>query len=154
MSKKCQNYGKQISLLAATLCIGAVLPLSGCVAIAAAGAGAGSVTAVDSGILADYHAYYPRSLSTVQAAVMQVFSTMHITYVGNVKKNPDKSIIDGKTSAGTDVSVKLKFTSQDVTKVTMGVGLFGNKALSKQFFSRMNQTLGVQALVKAPLIPD
>ncbi|MDR7927397.1 DUF3568 family protein [Acidithiobacillus thiooxidans] len=152
MSNKFPNYGKQLSWLAATLCIGVVLPLSGCVAIVAAGAGAGSVAAVDSGILSDYHAYYPRPLGTVQTAVLQVFSEMHITYVGNVKKNPDKWIIDGKTAAGTDVSVILKSTSQEVTKVTMGVGLFGNKTLSRQFFSLLNQKLGVQATVKAPSI--
>lgn len=152
MSNKFPNYGKQLSWLAATLCIGFVLPLSGCVAIVAAGAGAGSVAAVDSGILADYHAYYPRPLGTVQAAVLHVFPNMHITYVGNVKKNPDKWIIDGKTAAGTDVSVILKSTSPGVTKVTMGVGLFGNKTLSRQFFSLLNQKLGVQATVKAPSI--
>ncbi|MDR7925891.1 DUF3568 family protein [Acidithiobacillus thiooxidans] len=146
------NYGKQLGWMVAALCVGAVLPLSGCVAIAAAGAGAGSVAAVNAGILSDYHAYYPRPLGTVQAAVLHVFPKMHITYVGNVKKNPDKWIIDGKTTAGTDVSVILKSTSQEVTKVTMGVGLFGNKTLSRQFFSLLNQTLGVQATVKAPSI--
>jgi hypothetical protein len=46
----------------------------------------------------------------------------------------------------------LKSTSQEVTKVTMGVGLFGNKTLSRQFFSLLNQTLGVPATVKAPSI--
>ena len=138
--------------MTAVVCVESVLPLSGCVAIAAAGAGAGSAAAVDAGILADYHAYYPRPFGTVQAAVLHVFSEMHITYVGNVKKNPDKWIIDGKTTAGTDVSVILTFTSQDVTKVTMGVGLFGNKTLSRQFFSLLSQTLDVQATVKAPSI--
>ncbi|MBU2761322.1 DUF3568 family protein [Acidithiobacillus sulfurivorans] len=142
------NYGKQLGWMAAVLCMGAVLPLSGCVAIAAAG----SVAVVNAGILTDYNAYYPRPLGTVQAAVLHVFPKMHITYVGNVKKNPDKWIIDGKTTAGTAVSVILKSTSQEVTKVTMGVGLFGNKALSRQFFSLLNQTLGVQATVKAPPI--
>ncbi|TQN49351.1 DUF3568 family protein [Acidithiobacillus thiooxidans] len=146
------NYGKQLGWMVAALCVGAVLPLSGCVAIAAAGAGAGSVAAVNAGILSDYHAYYPRPLGTVQAAVLQVFSEMHITYVGNVKKNPDKWIIDGKTAAGTAVNVILKSTSPGVTKVTMGVGLFGNKTLSRQFFSLLNQKLGVQATVKAPSI--
>ncbi|MBU2842079.1 hypothetical protein HF671_05110, partial [Acidithiobacillus thiooxidans] len=43
------NYGKQLGWMVAALCVGAVLPLSGCVAIAAAGAGAGSVAAVNAG---------------------------------------------------------------------------------------------------------
>ncbi len=152
MSNEYPIYGKQLSWMAAVLCVGAVLPLSGCVAIAAAGAGAGSVAAVNAGILSDYHAYYPRPLGTVQAAVLLVFPKMQMTYVGNVKKNPYTWIIDGKTTAGTDVSVILTSTSQNVTKVTMGVGLLGNKTLSRQFFSLLNQTLGVQATVKAPSI--
>ena len=73
MSNKYPNYGKQLSWMTAVVCVESVLPLSGCVAIAAAGAGAGSAAAVDAGILADYHAYYPRPFGTVQAAVCMFF---------------------------------------------------------------------------------
>nr|WP_226840707.1 DUF3568 family protein [Acidithiobacillus ferruginosus] len=132
-------------------CAVLVAPLSGCVALLGAGAGAGGATYVAGGGLSDYQAYYPVSLGQATAASRAVLGEMHISYTGNLHKKENEEAIYGKTTDGTKVSVNLQSPSAKVTKVEMGVGLMGNKVLSQQFFRLLSQRLGVHATVTPPV---
>lgn len=135
-------------------CVAMAAPLSGCVALLGAGAGAGATAYVESGGLSDYHAYYPVSLGQAGAASRAVLGEMHITYTGSIQKKANEEVIYGKTHDGKKVGITLESPSAKVTKVNMGVGLLGNKTLSQQFFRLLSQRLGVQSTVTPPIVHD
>ncbi|WP_369574520.1 DUF3568 family protein [Acidithiobacillus sp. IBUN Pt1247-S3] len=126
--------------------------LSGCAAVAGAGVGAGGVAATEAGVFADYHAYYPKPMNTVRTRVLQVFQQMGIAYHGYHQDSADQITLYGIGDDQRKISVVLNATAADITKITMGVGLFGNKVLAKQFFHLLSQRLGVPATVKPPLL--
>ena len=70
----------------AVSCAALVAPLSGCVALLGAGAGAGGATYVASGGLSDYQAYYPVSLGQATAASRAVLGEIHMSCTGNLHK--------------------------------------------------------------------
>ena len=138
--------------LAGLAMVGAVatLPLGGCVALLAAGAGGGAVAYVENGGVANFYAYYPTSMRRVSAASRAVFAEMGIRYNGEIRKSPSKSLLEGTTADGKTAKVTLTSMATDVTKTNIRIGTFGDKPLSLQFQKLLSQRLGMSASAVAP----
>ena len=128
----------------------AVLPLGGCVALLAAGAGGGAVAYVENGGVANFYAYYPTSVTRVSAASKAAFGEMDIHYNGEIRKSPSEYLIEGTTTDGQTAKVTLTSMATDVTKVNIRIGTFGDKPLSLQFQKLLSQRLGMTASPQAP----
>jgi len=81
------------------------LPLGGCVALVAAGAGGGAVAYVQNGGVANFYAYYPASMNRVSAASQAAFADMGIRYNGEIRKSPYQLSAGGMTTEGDTVRV-------------------------------------------------
>lgn len=128
----------------------AMLPLGGCVALVAAGAGGGAVAYVENGGVANFYAFYPTSMSQVSAASRATFGEMGIRYNGEIRKGPSEYLIEGTTQDGQTAKVTLTSMATDVTKVNIRIGTFGDKPLSLQFQKLLSQRLGMAASAEAP----
>ena len=126
------------------------LPLGGCVALVAAGAGGGAVAYVQNGGVANFYAYYPASMNRVSAASQSAFADMGIRYNGEIRKSPSKYLLVGMTTEGDTVRVTLTSMATDVTKANIRIGTLGNKSMSLQFQKLLSQHLGLAASATAP----
>ncbi|PKY11530.1 hypothetical protein B1757_03965 [Acidithiobacillus marinus] len=141
---------KRFSLVALAA-VFATLPLSGCVALVAAGAGGGAVAYVENGGVANFYAYYPASMNRVSIASQAAFADMGIRYNGEIRKSPTDYILEGSTNEGDTVRVTLTFMATRVTKANIRIGTFGNKPLSLRFQKLLSQHLGLAASATAPV---
>ncbi|MDA8113434.1 MAG: DUF3568 family protein [Acidithiobacillus sp.] len=128
----------------------ATLPLGGCVALVAAGAGGGAVAYVENGGVANFYAFYPTSVNQVSAASRAAFGEMGIRYNGEIRKRPSEYLIEGTTQEGQTVKVMLTSMATDVTKANIRIGTFGDKPMSLQFQKLLSQRLGMTASAEAP----
>ena len=128
----------------------AAAPLSGCVALVAAGAGAGAVTYVENGGVANYYAFYPVSVARASAATQAAFSQLGIHYEGMIQKNPAEVLIEGSDAQAQRVKVDITSMATDVSKVNIRVGTFGDKKVSLAFQQALSNQLGMQPTAQAP----
>ncbi|MBN2680747.1 DUF3568 family protein [Acidithiobacillus montserratensis] len=141
---------KRLSLVALAAVI-ATLPLGGCVALLAAGAGGGAVAYVENGGVANFYAYYPASMNRVSTASQAAFADMGIRYNGEIRKTPSDYVLEGSTAEGDTVRVTLTSMATKVTKANIRIGTFGNKPQSLQFQKLLSQHLGLAASATAPV---
>lgn len=126
------------------------LPLGGCVALVAAGAGGGAVAYAENGGVANFYAYYPTSVNRVSVASQAAFADMGIRYNGEIRKSPNKYLLEGTTKDGDTARVTLTSMATDVTKANIRIGTLGNKSMSLQFQKLLSQHLGIAASATAP----
>ncbi|MDD3759679.1 MAG: DUF3568 family protein [Acidithiobacillus sp.] len=130
--------------------LAAAVPLSGCVALLGAGAGAGAVTYVENGGVANYYAYYPVSVARASQATQAAFSQVGIQYQGMIQKTPTEVMIEGSDAKAQRVKVNITSMATDVSKVNIRVGTFGDKKVSLDFQRALASQLGMQPTAQAP----
>jgi hypothetical protein len=131
-------------LVAVTLV--ATVPLSGCVALLGAGAGAGAVTYVENGGVANYYAYYPVTVAQAAQATQSAFGQVGIRYEGMIQKSPNEVLIEGSDQQAQRVKVTITSMATQVSKVNIRVGTFGDKRVSLAFQQALANQLGLQPL--------
>ncbi|MBU2827549.1 MAG: DUF3568 family protein [Acidithiobacillus ferriphilus] len=141
---------RRLAWLAVAAGVVATLPLGGCVALLAAGAGGGAVAYAENGGVANFYAFYPTSVSRVSAASRAAFGEMDIRYNGEIHKSPSKLLLEGTTQDGQTAKVTLTSMATDVTKANIRIGTLGDKPLSLQFQKLLSQRLGLAASAEAP----
>ncbi|MCE5388096.1 MAG: DUF3568 domain-containing protein [Acidithiobacillus sp.] len=133
----------------AALALLATLPLSGCVALLGAGAGAGAVTYVENGGVANYYAYYPVTVAQAAQASQSAFGQIGVHYEGMIQKTPSEVLIEGSDQRAQRVKVTITSMATQVSKVNIRVGTLGDKALSMAFQNALANQLGLQPLAQS-----
>ncbi len=128
----------------------AAAPLSGCVALLGAGAGAGGVAYVENGGVANYYAYYPVSVARASSAAQAAFSQVGIRYEGMIQKSPQEILIEGSDAQGQRVKVTIHSMATDVSKVNIRVGTLGDRKVSLAFQQALSNHLGIQPTSQEP----
>ena len=110
--------------------------ISGCVA-AAIGAGAVGTAAFISGSM---HAQEPANLEKVFNATVKAVDELGFMNV-RVKKDVLTAVITARNVENKKIKIKLSVEDVDVTKISIRVGTFGNKAQSRQIYSQKKKNL-------------
>ena len=131
-------------LLAAALL--ATVPLSGCVALLGAGAGAGAVAYVQNGGVANYYAYYPVTVAQAARATQVAFGQVGIRYQGMIQKSSNEVLIEGSDQQAKRVKVTITSMATQVSKVNIRIGTFGDKRVSLGFQQALANQLGLQPM--------
>ena len=114
----------------------AAVALSGCVAVVAAGAGAGTVAWVQGRLDAPLNAGYRKSVAAVDRAIAQ----LEFARISN-KQDALTSIFVARTAADKKVEITVIKVSDDASKVQIRIGIFGDEALSMTILDRIKANL-------------
>lgn len=125
---------------AAVLILGAVgmVPLGGCIATAAAGAGAVTYAYVEG----DTDGYVPNPEQEVIEASKKVLRNTDIIVLEAKKNDEGRTRIKGETPNGTSVEVTVR-PREEATFVAVRVGLIGDDEAGAALFGKIRQELGL-----------
>lgn len=120
----------QLSLLLA------MLTLTGCVAVLAGGAAAGTVAY----IRGDLQAVVDSNLDRTGNAVQRAARDLDLIAVSDAKDQTSAKYIF-RTATDRKIEVNLKHATDRTTNISIRVGVFGDETLSRQFYDRIRARL-------------
>lgn len=120
----------------AVLALGAGTLLSGCVAVAAAGAATAGVVWVR-GALETHH---ERDLARVHRATQAALKELEFAIITDRKSAIDAEVV-ARTALDKKVTVTLKQVTPNTTKMSIRVGLMGDEAMSNLILARIREKL-------------
>ena len=124
----------KVGLLAAILAVTACL--TGCVAVVAGAAGAGTVAYVSGGLDASLSAGYEKAVTASNLAIQQLeFAKI------SEKKDALTAYFVARTAGDRKVSIKVIKIADQASKVEIRVGVFGDKALSMTILDRIKSNV-------------
>jgi hypothetical protein len=118
------------------LALGAVALTSGCVAVVAAGAGAGAVAYVRGELHSQIGHDYERVCSAASRAVGQL--EFHMI---SQQKDALIDVITARTGEDKKVVIRVKSEGPNVTSVSIRVGLVGNEDTSRAILNQITRNL-------------
>lgn len=127
---------RPVRALIAAVLLGVSLITSGCVAIAAAGAGAAGVVWVRGAL----ETHVERDLARVHQASLASLKDLEFVLVGDRKSSLDAELT-ARTALDKKVTVTLKQVTPNTTKITVRVGIFGDEAMSNMIMVRIREKL-------------
>jgi len=124
---------KQVALV--LMICSSLIHLQGC-AVALVGAGAGSVAYLKGNL----EAVLEEDVSQVYKATLKALDELEISAT---KKEKDAlaAVIVGRTAADKKITIKLKAAENNLTKLSIRVGMFGNQAQSRRIYDEIKKSL-------------
>ena len=112
-----------------------LIHLQGC-AVALVGAGAGSVAYLKGNL----EAVLEEDVSQAYQAALKALDELEISAT---KKQKDAlaAVIVGRTVADKKITIKLKAAENNLTKLSVRVGVFGNQAQSRRIYDEIKKNL-------------
>lgn len=125
--------GKQIALV--LMFCSSLIHLQGCAAVLV-GAGAGSVAYLKGNL----EAVLEKDVSQAYQAALKALDELEIS---TTKKQKDAlaAVIVGRTAADKKITIKLKAAENNLTKLSIRVGVFGNQAQSRRIYDEIRKNL-------------
>ncbi|HVU34195.1 MAG TPA: DUF3568 family protein [Opitutaceae bacterium] len=127
---------RRIRLLAAMLVVAPVLVTSGCLAVAAGAAGAGTVAY----IRGELDATVGYNLDAVDRAANQAGQQLQFAKI-NESADAFTRVITLRTAEDKKVEIKLRRSGDALTRVEIRVGLFGDEAISRALLEKIQANL-------------
>lgn len=127
---------KTLSLIPQLSLFLAIISLSGCVAVLAGGAAAGTVAYVRG----DLQAVLDANLDRTGTAVQRAARDLDLIAVSDAKDQTSAKYIF-RTATDRKIEVNLKHSSKRTTNISIRVGIFGDETLSRQFYDRIRARL-------------
>jgi len=120
----------------AVLLVSTAAVIQGCVAVAAVGAGAGTVAYVRG----DLEAEESKNIDTVYKATQKALSELELNIV---KKTKDamSAVIVARDAQDKKITIKLTATAEDTTKLSVRIGMFGNETKSRRIYEQIKKNL-------------
>jgi len=109
--------------------------VGGCVA-AAIGAGAGTVAY----IRGDLETIEPASLSKVYIASGKAVQKLELNVISR-QKDELSATIEVRDAQDKKITIKLKATAENATKISIRIGLFGDEAKSRMIYNKIKENL-------------
>jgi len=125
-----------IRLSVALLVLGLVPLISGCVAVIAAGAGAGAVAYVRG----EMNTTLERDLNGVFAAAQRALADLEFAKVNDRKSGVDAQLV-ARTALDKRVEIKLTKVTDRLTRIQIRVGLVGDQDLSLTVLEKIKARL-------------
>lgn len=127
---------KIISLILTLVLCGSVMLLQGCM-VAAVGAGAAGTVAYFKGDLESVEA---ASLDAVWQATLSAVEEMEL-YVISKEKDALGASLTLRDAADKKISIELATVTEDSTRVSIRVGVFGDERKSQMIYSKIKENL-------------
>jgi len=124
---------KQLTLIL-MLC-GSLAVVSGC-AVALVGAGAGTVAYLKGSL----NAVLDKDVDHVYAASLKALDRLEIPATRK-EKDALSAVIVGRTSADKKVTIKIKAAENNLTKLSIKIGFFGNQPQSRLIYDEIKKHL-------------
>jgi len=109
---------------------------SGCW-VAVVGAGAAGTVAYMKG---DLEATEPADIDTVYAAAKKTLDELAVTLVQDSKDSLTANIV-ARDAMNTKITIRLNSVTQQATKLSIRVGVFGNEAASRRIYNGIRDSL-------------
>ncbi|MFB0525316.1 MAG: DUF3568 family protein [Phycisphaerae bacterium] len=123
-------------ILLAVLLVGSAVSLGGCV-VAAVGAGAAGTVAYLKG---DLEAVESRKLDEVHAATLKAVKELGLNVTQDTK-DALSAVIITRDAQDKKVKITLRATTEQTTKLSIRVGLFGSEAKSRLIYQKIHDYL-------------
>lgn len=128
---------KRLQLLFPLLvCVVAVGFNAGCIAVAGAAAGAGTVAYIRGELSADID----RKIEVVAKATNRAIPEVQLAKISE-QKDVASAVFIARTREDTRVEIKLTRTTDTLTRVRIRVGIFGDEPLSRALLDRIREEL-------------
>jgi tartrate dehydratase alpha subunit/fumarate hydratase class I-like protein len=124
---------KQIVLI--VMLVGSTISMSGCI-VAAIGAGAGTIAYAKG----DLEVVESHNLDAVYEATLKAMEELELNVTSKVKDSLSAEI-NARDAQDKKVKVKLSAVSDETTKVSIRVGVFGSEAKSRLIYEKINENL-------------
>jgi hypothetical protein len=124
------------TLTMSLMLIGCLAMQAGCLAVAAAGAAAGTVLYVRGELKGNVVATPQEAV----AATEKAFADLGLAQASATASGLDGKVT-GKTAEGTNVTVTIRREAENLTQIRIRVGVFGNEAYSRSILDKINANL-------------
>ncbi len=114
---------------------------SGCAFIVGAAAGGGVVAGSYEYVKGELKRPYAASMDTAWVACQDVLTDLKIEILESSTAEPTQWIMKGNTEKGKKITIALDMVSKDITKVSVRVGVFGDKILSEKIHDTIARRL-------------
>jgi hypothetical protein len=136
MNNHNRSFSRVVRLLAGLMLAGSALAYSGCVAVVAAGAAGTGVAwfngRMETTVNADIDDAYEASRSAIK--------DMEFASVSNKKSSLDAELV-ARTALDKRVEIVLKKVDDNVTKLSIRVGIFGDETVSMAILDKIKSNL-------------
>ncbi len=123
-------------VFAMVLLVGATALIEGCV-VAAVGAGAASTVAYVRG---DLEAVESKKLDVVYEATLKAVDELELN-VTKKTKDALSAVIVARDAQDKKITIKLSATTENTTKLSIRIGLFGNETKSRLIYQKIHENL-------------
>ena len=123
-------------ILLAVLLVGSAVSLGGCV-VAAVGAGAAGTVAYLKG---DLEAVESRKLDEVHAATLKAVKELGLNVTKDSKDALSATVV-ARDAQDKKITITLRATTEQTTKLSIRVGLFGSEAKSRLIYQKIHDHL-------------
>lgn len=127
---------RRTQILGAVLLLGGIVFIQGCVAVAAAGLGVGTVAYIKG----DLQAVEAANLEKVYAATEKALDELEFSIT---KKSKDvlSAVIVARDAADKKITIKFSAVEEDATKISIRIGIFGNETKSRMIYDKIKKYL-------------
>jgi hypothetical protein len=115
---------------------------SGCAFLVGTAVGGGAGVGATKYVKGEMEGSYAATMETTWVACQNALKEVGIEIYGSVKEKPTHWMLQGRSEGGEKVKVTLDALSNKVTKVSVRVGIFGDKQLSKRIHDAISRRLG------------
>ncbi|UCG56522.1 MAG: DUF3568 family protein [Phycisphaerales bacterium] len=123
-------------LLLVLLLVALVAGASGCLAVAAVGAGAGTVAYMKG----DLETVEASNIKDVQAAVKKAVEELKLSITKETKDAMSATLV-ARDAQDKKITIKLTATTEGTTKLSIRVGTFGNETKSRMIYNAIRDNL-------------
>ena len=127
---------RKVKIFAVVLLLGGVVFIQGCLAVAAAGLGVGTVAYVKG----DLESVEAANLDDVYKATEKAIDELELAAT---KKSKDamSAVIVARDAQDKKVTIKLSAAEEKTTKISIRVGTFGSEAKSRRIYDQIKKNL-------------
>jgi hypothetical protein len=126
---------KKARYFSATLLVGVAVLVQGCI-VAAVGAGAGTVAY----LRGDLEVVEAADLNTMYAAVKKAAEQLELVVTRDTK-DAMSAVIITRDAEDKKITIKLKATTENTTKISVRVGTFGSETKSRRIYEQIKENL-------------
>ena len=125
------------NVIAVTLTLATVAMIAqGCVLIAAAGAGAGTIAYIKG----EFSAMEAKKLDTAYNATKKALTQLKLSITKDNKDATSATIV-ARDAEDKKITVRLTEAGDNITKISIRIGVFGDKTKSEQIYQQIKKNL-------------
>ena len=119
-----------------------IIMCSGCALVVGAAVGGGAGVGAIKYVKGEMEGSYASTIGSTWVACKAALKELGIEIFAYVKETPTHWMLKGRSEGGKEVKVTLDALSDEVIKVSVRVGIFGDEQLSRKIHDAISRRLG------------